>query len=358
MAHDFDISPQKEGSIPSYLYRQLFFTPREVTNVNLEGKTAIVTGSNCGVGLECCRQLLDLGISKLILAVRSQTRGQAAAAELSKGRNLTERSLEVWDLDHLSYDSVRAFADRAKTLERIDIVILNAGSLPMKQTINPHTGHDECVQVNYLSPALLLVMLLGVIKDKPKSQPTRITITSSDGASWTKFSERTNKPLLPSLNKPDNWSPLDRQFLSKLLGQFFVSKLASIVPSSMAVVNMATPGMVHDSNISRESRDSLMGKIAEPIRRRMGYTSAVAARLITDAAVNHGAETHGQYLSEQRLKPVAPIIYTAEGQALREQIWEETLAEFSFADMGGIVRGMARDTGAAVERERANKSKE
>lgn len=291
MAQDFDVSPQKEGSIPSYLYRQLFFTPREVKDVNLEGKTAIVTGSNCGVGLECSRQLLDLGISKLILAVRSQTRGQAAAAELSKGRNLKERTLEVWDLDYLSYDSVRAFADRAKTLERIDIVILNAGNLPMKQTINPHTGHDECVQVNYLSPTFLLVLLLDIIKDKPKSQPTRLTITSSDGASWIKFSERANNPLLPSLDKPDNWNAAGRQLLSKLLGQFFVSKLASIVPSSIAVINMATPGMVHDSNISRESKKTLTGKLAEPIRRRMGYTSAVGARLIMDAAVNHGAET-------------------------------------------------------------------
>lgn len=304
MAQDFDISPAKEGSILSYLHRQLFFTPREVKNVSLEGKTAIVTGSNCGVGLECSRQLLDLGISKLILAVRSQARGQAAATELSKGRSLKEGSLEVWELDHLSYDSVRAFADRAKTLERIDIVILNAGSLPMKQTINPHTGHDECVQVNYLSSAFLLVLLLDVIKNKQKSLPARITITSSDGAAWTKFSERTNKPLLPSLDTPGkNWSAADRQFLSKLLGQFFVAKLADIVPSSMAVINMATPGMVHDSNISRESKDTLMGKIAEPIRRRVGSTSAVAARLITDAAVNHGVETHGQYLSEQRIKP-------------------------------------------------------
>ena len=304
MTQDFDISPQKEGSILSYLNRQLFFTPREVENVGVVGKTAIVTGSNCGVGLECSRQLLDLGISKLILAVRSQTRGEAAVAELSKGRILKEQSLEVWNLDHLSYDSVRAFADRAKTLERIDIIILNAGSLPMKQTINPHTGHDECVQVNYLSPVFLLVLLLDVIKNKQKSQPTRITITSSDGAAWTKFSERTNKPLLPSLDTPHkNWSAADRQFLSKLLCQFFVAKLASMVPSSMAVINMATPGMVHDSNISRESKATLAGKIAEPIRRRLGSTSAVAARLIMDAAVNHGAETHGQYLSEQRLKP-------------------------------------------------------
>lgn len=47
---------------------------------------------------------------------------------------------------------------------------------------------------------------------------------------------------------------------------------------------------------------------------------------------------------------MAPIIYTAEGETLKEQIWEETLAEFSFADMEGIVRGLVHDnTSGAVE---------
>ena len=50
---------------------------------------------------------------------------------------------------------------------------------------------------------------------------------------------------------------------------------------------------------------------------------------------------------------MAPIIYTTEGEALKEQIWEETLAEFSFAAMEGIVRGLVHDTSGAVEWERA-----
>ncbi|KAK7943384.1 uncharacterized protein PG986_012497 [Apiospora aurea] len=284
MAPEFDVNPQKEGSVPSYLYRQLFFTPQKVAGVSLEGKTAIVTGSNCGVGLECSRQLLDLGISRLILAVRSQERGQAAAADLS--RAAASRS-----------------GNRTRSLERIDLVILNAGSLPAKQTLNPQTGHGECVQVNYLSMCLLLVLLLDVIRTKPNSQPTRITITSSDGAAWTKFGEKKQKPLLPALDKPAHWSALARQFLTKLLGQFFVAKLAAVVSPSMAVINLATPGMVHDSNMNRETKAQLASKLVEPIRRKLGYTSAMAARLIVDAAVNHGPESHGQYLSEQKIKP-------------------------------------------------------
>lgn len=274
--------------------------------MSLKGKTAIVTGSNCGIGLECCRQFIGLGISRLILAVRSQERGNVAAASLPKDRSLEDGGpldIQVWELDYSSYDSIQAFSDRAKGLDRIDIVVLNAGSLPTKQTLNFRTGHDECVQVNYLSPALLTILLLEVIKSKRSDRPTRITLTSTDGAAWTSFQEQKNDPILPSLDKPDNWASADRHFLAKLLSQFFLSKLASFVPSSLAVINMSTPGMVHDSNMSRETRMTISGKILEIIRRRMGYTSSVGARHITDAAVNHGPETHGQYLSQQRLKP-------------------------------------------------------
>lgn len=39
------------------------------------------------------------------------------------------------------------------------------------------------------------------------------------------------------------------------------------------------------------------------ILRRVGNSSAVGARMITDAAVRHGEETRGQFLSFQKLVP-------------------------------------------------------
>lgn len=303
MSADFDISPEKEAQVLSFLQRQLFFKPAEVKGVSLDGKTAIVTGSNVGVGLESARQLLDLGVSKLILAVRSDTKGKAAAEDLSQGRSLKEGTIEVWPLDQLSYASVQAFAERTKTLDSIDIVILNAGILPAKQVHAAETGHDEGIQVNYLSTVLLLVLLLAVIKEKPTSQPTRFTLVNSDGAAWTKFGGQDEDALLPALDKPDHWGMPDRNFVAKLLTQLFVTELVKSVPTSLAIINLVTPGMIHDSEMSRETRDGWLGWTVEHIRRRVGSTSAVGARLVVDAAVNHGSESHGQYLSEQKLKP-------------------------------------------------------
>ncbi|RYP60255.1 hypothetical protein DL769_008189 [Monosporascus sp. CRB-8-3] len=345
MAPRSDVSPQKEGSVWDFFHRQFTFTPNVISGVSLTGKTALVTGSNAGVGLEVSRQFLDLGVCKLILAVRNESKGQAAAANLSQGRHLKEGTIEVWYLDLDSYDSIITFAGRAKTLDRLDIAVLNAGLVLTKHQLNKNTGHDETIQVNYLSTALLMVLLLPVAKSKRANQdgPTRITLTSSDAASWTSFKEKSNVQLLPSFDKPGKVNPTDRMMVSKLLGQFFLSELASRVPPSVAVINCATPGMIHDSDFNREVDRTFGGKIAKVFMRRIGYTSAIGARCITDAAVNHGEETHGQYLSTQKLKPMAPITYTEEGKKISERLWTETMAELSFAKVQDIVDELSKN---------------
>ncbi|KAK3348779.1 putative short-chain dehydrogenase [Lasiosphaeria hispida] len=341
MVPTFAITPEKEASIPHYFYRQWTYSPPEVTGVSLAGKTAIVTGSNTGLGLECSRQFLDLGLSKLILAVRSETKGAAAAAELAAGRNLPAGAIEVWPMDLADYDSIVAFAARANaSLDRLDILVANAGLVTAVHEPNPTTGHDQVIQVNYLSTALSVLLLLPVIRAKRANQPgpTRITFTSSDASSWTSFKERGAKPLLPAFDRPDA-DMADHYFISKMFGQFFVAELAKHVPTSLAVINCATPGMCYDSELDRASRGTVLGAVIGFMKRRVGYTSAVGARLMTDAAVNHGEETHGQYLglNEKRVKPMVPIFYTEEGKEIVQRLWDETLEELSFANVKQII---------------------
>ncbi|KAH8698920.1 hypothetical protein BGW36DRAFT_396553 [Talaromyces proteolyticus] len=327
MTTKFDISPEKQASVPRFFYQQLTFTPAEVRDVSLQGKTAIVTGSNTGVGFETSRQLLDLGVSKLILAVRNEDKGKAAMAKLISStarKDLSEDTIEVWNLDLAIYASVVAFAKRTKSLDRLDIVVLNGGIAPAKRVFNIQTGHDEMIQVNYLSTALLAILILPIIKEKRANQehPSRITLVSSE---------------------PGNIDMLDRMFVSKLLGQFFLTELARIVPVSVAVINAASPGTVHDSDFNREHDKTFSGAIAKKIMRRIGSTSAVGACMITDAAVQHGEETHGQFLSFQKVVPMAPILYTEEGKSISKRLWKETMAEFSFAKVENILQEICED---------------
>lgn len=61
----------------------------------------------------------------------------------------------------------KEFAAQAEQdLSRLDIVILNARVFGSGFNIVPETGHENSVQVNYLSTMLLSILLLPVLKIK------------------------------------------------------------------------------------------------------------------------------------------------------------------------------------------------
>lgn len=108
-----------------FLYSQLLFTPPKPTH-NYANQTILVTGSNVGLGLEAARWFVKLGAAKVILAVRSSEKGEEARRSIEAS---TKRKgvVEVWSLDLSSYDSVKACAEQAESLERLDVLVENAG---------------------------------------------------------------------------------------------------------------------------------------------------------------------------------------------------------------------------------------
>jgi NAD(P)-dependent dehydrogenase (short-subunit alcohol dehydrogenase family) len=93
------------------------------------------------VSLETARQLLDLGC-KMMLAVHSTKKGEAAQQDLSKGRTLAKGMIEVWELDLSSYDSITSFAERTKTLEYLDIAVLCTGVYNVVEAFGS-AGYEE-----------------------------------------------------------------------------------------------------------------------------------------------------------------------------------------------------------------------
>ena len=299
----FDHSPECEATQSAFLHRQLFVTPPllDPSVFNLRGKTAIVTGSNGGLGLECSRQLLDLGLSRLILAVRDERKGQAAREDLAAGRKACD--IQVWKIDLSSYDSIIAFVERCKTLPTLDMAVLNAGLFKNQFELNPVTRHDEVVQVNYLSTALLTILLLPVVQAKAQQSPGRIVIVNSDASAQAKFKERKQPRLFHAFDDPKNFDAIERYITSKLLGQLFLVELAKRVPPTVAIVNAVSPGLCRGSSLHREMNSGMLGAMFSGYKRVLGRPTDVGARTLTDAAVNHGQETHGQYLSECKVKP-------------------------------------------------------
>ncbi|KAK8122889.1 short-chain dehydrogenase/reductase family protein [Apiospora sp. TS-2023a] len=334
----FDITPEQEASKLQFVLRQFSGAPPAVSrdDVDLEGKTAIVTGANGGIGLECCQQLLDLGVSKLIMA------GEAARETLTAAKTGPSQTIEVWKLDLASYESVVAFARRAESLQpRLDIAVLNAGVNRGSFALNPETGHEEDVQTNYLSTALLTLLLLRTFKQRssasPSSGPGRIVIVSSDTAAWAAFAEKDQDPLLPSFDEEARFSTFDRYATTKLLGQLFVSELARRVPASTAVVNLANPGLCHGSALNRE-----LGLPSAIFMRLLGRTAAIGARSLVSAATGQDARSHGQYIEDCVIRPMAPFVYAEEAKVVSQRLWKETMAELSFAGADKIIQEISQ----------------
>ncbi|KAI0875433.1 hypothetical protein GGS24DRAFT_455181 [Hypoxylon argillaceum] len=321
-----DISPAARASVSRFLYRQLVLTPRPLNHehVNLSGKTAVVTGANSGIGLETARLLLDLGC-EVILAVRDEQKGQEARQVLlgdDTGHPSTiATAVQVWSLDLANYDSIMAFAERCKRdLERLDIVILNAGLYKAAESFHPATGFEEGVQINYLSNALLALLLLPVLKTSTnrkmtvegksaigKPSPGRICMVSSDVASWARFEERTSDPLLRAFQRQDDmrrpryFDSGDRYGTTKLLGQLFLTELAKRVDPTDVIVCCANLGLCRGSALGRETAG--LFKLAHRVLlAALGRSPQLGARVLVHAVASLGPEAHGQYVEDGRIQ--------------------------------------------------------
>lgn len=284
------------------LLRRQFTRPRPLSaNIQLTDQVAIVTGSNVGLGLEACRQLLQLGLSRLVMGVRSQVKGDAAAAQLRAA--FPSAIISVWTIDLESYNSIRAFVEQCATLPRIDIAILNAGLMSAKYTVVPATKHELTMQVNYLSTALLAILLVPILRAKRVAGATRppvLTVVSSDAVYGTDI--ETEGPVLKQFDRPEAFSQLPWYSKSKLLLVLFVSKLAELVSADEVLVNVANPGMTRGTAFFR-GIPAILAKLVGGVQFLLARSVAVGASTYIDAAVAEGKESHGAFTSDWAIKP-------------------------------------------------------
>ena len=116
------------SSVIALLHSQLTFHPKVPTS-SFKSQTIIVTGASAGLGREAAKHIVRLDAELVILAVRTVSRGEAASKYISEQTG-KKGVTQVWPLDLSSFESVRAFAKRAKALRRLDGILENAGMWP------------------------------------------------------------------------------------------------------------------------------------------------------------------------------------------------------------------------------------
>lgn len=287
----------------NFLYRQLFVTPPPLSaDVDLRGKTILITGGTTGLGFESCRQLVEHGVTRLILPVRSRQRGETAKQALSAvaAKNKTTTRIDLYDMDQESYESVLAFVENLKNdgVGHLDVAILNAGIQSFHHKTAPN-GTEQCLQVNYLSAALLALALLALLRAGDESErPGRLSIVGSETHYWAPLKERSAKSILTAIDQvpAKNFSGDNQYYNSKLLSALFGRELASRLNPKSIVLNQITPGLCRSSI----GRDMTWGfrLFNLLVDWTVARSAAVGARTITHAAVVAGDDSHGQFLCD------------------------------------------------------------
>ncbi|KAI3317232.1 hypothetical protein HD806DRAFT_550953 [Xylariaceae sp. AK1471] len=234
-------------------FRSHIYLKLPVPGKTFSGLTVVVTGANSGLGLEAARHIVRLDATKVILAVRDQKKGFAAKESIIKSTGKAESVIDVWELDLANRASVKAFAARVDSLDRLDVVLENAGMLT----------HDFCmaednetiITVNVINTFLLAFSLLPKLRSTSvkHSKEVVLTFTGSFTHWLAGFPERNSSSILRALADKDKADMRQRlrylrYVLSKLLQLLAFRELSEAVskPSEPGdvVVNMVNPGSV------------------------------------------------------------------------------------------------------------------
>ncbi|KAF3361335.1 hypothetical protein VdG1_00944 [Verticillium dahliae VDG1] len=340
MSADLEKDLPWESSILGILYKQLLVHLKPLpTQVSLSGQTAVITGSNSGIGLEASRQLLQLGLSRLIMAVRSQASGDTAAEKLRT--EFPNVDIQVWLLDMAEYGSIDAFEKQCRCLDRIDYVILNAAMQSSMFKRHNRTGHELVFQVNYISTVLLCMLLASVLKDKNHTgatiKPPVLTIIGSDTMYLSKFS--ADMPVFPRMDSPTGYERMRQYMDSKLLLMVFIRQLARQISPDDVIINVCNPGMVAGTGLGRNGNPNpgFAEKYVVPLFvKALGRKVQAGASVYIHALLGEGKRGHGSFISDWTIKPFARLLYTKEGQDLSDRLWKETMDELRLASEYGI----------------------
>ncbi|MFJ5986044.1 SDR family NAD(P)-dependent oxidoreductase [Lentzea sp. NPDC092896] len=138
---------------------------------SLRGRKAVVTGAGTGIGKATALGLARLG-AEVVLVVRDERKGAAARDEIAAAVPGAVVEIRLCDLS--SSESVRRFA---ASLDRLDILVHNAGVLPQERT-ETEDGHELTFATHVLGPLLMTDLL------RPKlaaSSDPRVVLVSSGG---------------------------------------------------------------------------------------------------------------------------------------------------------------------------------
>jgi len=132
--------------------------------------TVVITGGNSGIGFHAARQLAASNAWQIVLACRSQDKGERARSRMPNPDNIEVKQLDLADLA-----SVSRFCDEWGPTRPLHCLALNAGIQKSKRALGgesidcaliPRTaqGFEETIGVNHIGHFALAQRLVGNLR--------------------------------------------------------------------------------------------------------------------------------------------------------------------------------------------------
>jgi retinol dehydrogenase-12 len=268
----------------------------------MNGKVCIVTGATSGIGKAAATALAKQG-AQVVLVGRDRGRAEAAASEIG-AVSAVPPTVEIADL--AAMDQVRELAGRLGSLDRIDVLINNAGLVQNERHTSPD-GFEHVFAVNHLAPFLLTNLLLPKLT---ASAPARVITVTSDAHTAAKLD-------LDDPNLEHGWASWRSYSNSKLANILFTRELARRLAGTGVTANCAHPGVVRTG----------FGRDASPLM-RVGITIARPFFLSPERGADTivylasspdvATQTGGYYVKRQLREPSA----AARDEATAKKLWE------------------------------------
>ncbi|CAG7554598.1 unnamed protein product [Fusarium equiseti] len=310
------------------LYKQRHGRPT-VTTKSYKGRTALITGANGAFGSRAAKLFAHRDVDTLVLVdVRDCGELKMEIEKELDAAGKPKPTILVWQGDLMSFSGCQEIARKAQELKTLDHVLMTMGILSFNKKLSPE-GWETSIQINYLSGALLGLLLLPLLKSSPLNpNPPVMTFVTSFGiypSSFTMGMPRKGSYLKHLSNNKDGMQQAHQYGRSKALLLYFTRELAqraSKLPHSVTI-NSADPGSAW-TPLTAPNQDQLIPRLIQNFGSRA--PEICAAALVN--GVSASADAHGKIMQDFDTTEYPPFFERKSGWAAQKRVWEETREEF------------------------------
>ena len=229
---------------------------------DLAGTLALVTGASDGIGFNIAARLARAG-AEVIMPVRNQTKGQAAAQRIRE--RIPSAKLDVRALDLSSLESVAGLADELLREERpVNIQINNAGVMTPPTRQVTREGFELQLATNHLGHFALTARLLPLLRAGGARVTTQVSVAANQHAvRWD------------DINWEQGYHPMKAYSSSKIAVGLFAMELhrRSATEGWGIQSNLSHPGISPTNLLSAQpqmgrSKDTPQVKVIRALSRR------------------------------------------------------------------------------------------